>query len=369
MVQQIHEKVKSKLQNLYCDIPGTIMFGWHSAGHVQIIKVCHFPRERRGHPPAWSVRGAAKERAEGHVGLARPAHHLRPGTSGLRRSSTDRNQDRWLNVPSKARKHLSCGQSGGLACNVLTTLGTNSQSDKYQVSSFPCFGGHVKPSVPVAVYNYLDGDRYTTISVGKSATCSRWLKTLTPGFIVSLDDLVSHSEKKKRKRRLFYVSLNKLNRIPNSEVNSYGNYCSACINYYVPTCNGCVPKRLKVDGLQEAEKGKNSLGTTKKGIGPTYSSKATRNGLRIGDLLGDFQVFEEKASARPTPQKPHATASGSGVSKYLRRSEYVYICTPWAQLKGIDPTYSSKATRNGLRIGDLLGDFQVFEEKLPRPWS
>lgn len=50
----------------------------------------------------------------------------------------------------------------------------------------------------------------------------------------------------------------------------------------------------QVDGLQEAEKGKNSLGTTKKGIGPTYSSKATRNGLRIGDLLGDFATFEEK---------------------------------------------------------------------------
>ncbi|CAH2094757.1 unnamed protein product [Euphydryas editha] len=50
----------------------------------------------------------------------------------------------------------------------------------------------------------------------------------------------------------------------------------------------------QVDGLQEAEKGKNSLGTTKKGIGPTYSSKATRNGIRIGDLLGDFSIFEEK---------------------------------------------------------------------------
>ncbi|CAG9128308.1 unnamed protein product [Plutella xylostella] len=50
----------------------------------------------------------------------------------------------------------------------------------------------------------------------------------------------------------------------------------------------------QVDGLQEAEKGKNSLGTTKKGIGPTYSSKATRNGVRIGDLIGDFELFEEK---------------------------------------------------------------------------
>ncbi|XP_037294011.1 adenylosuccinate synthetase [Manduca sexta] len=50
----------------------------------------------------------------------------------------------------------------------------------------------------------------------------------------------------------------------------------------------------QVDGLQEAEKGKNSLGTTKKGIGPTYSAKATRNGIRIGDLLGEFSLFEDK---------------------------------------------------------------------------
>lgn len=50
----------------------------------------------------------------------------------------------------------------------------------------------------------------------------------------------------------------------------------------------------KVDGLQELEKGKHSLGTTKKGIGPAYSSKATRNGIRIADLLGDFQLFSEK---------------------------------------------------------------------------
>jgi adenylosuccinate synthase len=38
--------------------------------------------------------------------------------------------------------------------------------------------------------------------------------------------------------------------------------------------------------LQEQEKGGKSLGTTKKGIGPTYSSKATRNGIRMAELLG-----------------------------------------------------------------------------------
>lgn len=49
-----------------------------------------------------------------------------------------------------------------------------------------------------------------------------------------------------------------------------------------------------MDGLQEEEKGGKSIGTTKKGIGPTYASKAARNGLRFGDLMGDFEAFAEK---------------------------------------------------------------------------
>lgn len=49
-----------------------------------------------------------------------------------------------------------------------------------------------------------------------------------------------------------------------------------------------------VDGAQEAEKGSKSLGTTKKGIGPCYSSKATRNGVRVADLLMNFDLFAEK---------------------------------------------------------------------------
>uniref|UniRef100_A0A8C6PU82 Adenylosuccinate synthetase n=1 Tax=Nothobranchius furzeri TaxID=105023 RepID=A0A8C6PU82_NOTFU len=52
-----------------------------------------------------------------------------------------------------------------------------------------------------------------------------------------------------------------------------------------------------VDGLQETERqaqeGK-SIGTTKKGIGPAYSSKASRIGLRVCDLLGDFSDFSTR---------------------------------------------------------------------------
>ncbi|XP_059173327.1 adenylosuccinate synthetase-like [Physella acuta] len=50
----------------------------------------------------------------------------------------------------------------------------------------------------------------------------------------------------------------------------------------------------QVDGMLESGRGQKSIGTTKKGIGPTYSSKATRNGLRISDLIGDFTKFSEK---------------------------------------------------------------------------
>ena len=47
----------------------------------------------------------------------------------------------------------------------------------------------------------------------------------------------------------------------------------------------------QVDGLQESHRNESKimLGTTKKGIGPTYASKATRSGIRMADLVrGDF---------------------------------------------------------------------------------
>ncbi|CAG8442480.1 2217_t:CDS:10 [Diversispora eburnea] len=47
-----------------------------------------------------------------------------------------------------------------------------------------------------------------------------------------------------------------------------------------------------VDGLKEVELGRASIGTTKKGIGPAYSSKASRSGLRVHHL-SNIEVFAE----------------------------------------------------------------------------
>ncbi|KAK9819397.1 hypothetical protein WJX81_005112 [Elliptochloris bilobata] len=49
----------------------------------------------------------------------------------------------------------------------------------------------------------------------------------------------------------------------------------------------------EVDGLREAELAGKQIGTTKRGIGPAYASKATRNGLRVGDLR-DLATFADK---------------------------------------------------------------------------
>lgn len=48
-----------------------------------------------------------------------------------------------------------------------------------------------------------------------------------------------------------------------------------------------------VDGLREAELAKSFIGTTRRGIGPCYSSKVIRNGIRVGELR-HMDTFAQK---------------------------------------------------------------------------
>ena len=54
-----------------------------------------------------------------------------------------------------------------------------------------------------------------------------------------------------------------------------------------------LPYHIVLDGLQEAAKKDNKIGTTNKGIGPAYMDKAARVGIRVADLL-EKDTFEEK---------------------------------------------------------------------------
>ena len=55
-----------------------------------------------------------------------------------------------------------------------------------------------------------------------------------------------------------------------------------------------MPWHLELDALSEAEKAKEgtAIGTTKKGIGPTYMDKSERSGIRMHDFV-DAERFEE----------------------------------------------------------------------------
>ena len=49
-----------------------------------------------------------------------------------------------------------------------------------------------------------------------------------------------------------------------------------------------LPTHRLLDACYEAAKGDSKIGTTGKGIGPTYTDKVSRNGLRVGDILHNF---------------------------------------------------------------------------------
>ncbi len=59
-----------------------------------------------------------------------------------------------------------------------------------------------------------------------------------------------------------------------------------------------LPTHRVLDRAYEQAKGKAKVGTTGKGIGPTYSDKASRTGLRMGDALAGFQEKYDRLKAR-----------------------------------------------------------------------
>ena len=63
------------------------------------------------------------------------------------------------------------------------------------------------------------------------------------------------------------------------------------------TAHVVFPYHRELDAQREVLKGKNKIGTTKRGIGPAYGDKAARVGLRMGDLV-DPARLEEKLARR-----------------------------------------------------------------------
>jgi adenylosuccinate synthase len=70
------------------------------------------------------------------------------------------------------------------------------------------------------------------------------------------------------------------------EIASLGKAGLAVDNLWISTrAQMLMPYHRTLDVLEESARGKDTIGTTKRGIGPAYADKAARSGLRMGDLL------------------------------------------------------------------------------------
>ena len=59
-----------------------------------------------------------------------------------------------------------------------------------------------------------------------------------------------------------------------------------------------LPTHRLLDAAYESAKGSTKIGTTGKGIGPAYTDKVSRNGVRVGDILHNFEEKYATAIAR-----------------------------------------------------------------------
>uniref|UniRef100_UPI00359F321B adenylosuccinate synthetase n=2 Tax=Bacteroidales TaxID=171549 RepID=UPI00359F321B len=94
-----------------------------------------------------------------------------------------------------------------------------------------------------------------------------------------------------------------------------------------------MPTHRLLDAANEASKGSGKIGTTGKGIGPTYTDKVSRNGLRIGDLECDFDAAYTVAKERhlrvlaslnyPTDELADLEKRWLDATDYLRKFTFV----------------------------------------------
>src|SRR3546814_4652741 len=84
-----------------------------------------------------------------------------------------------------------------------------------------------------------------------------------------------------------------------------------------------LPTHRLLDAASENKMGLNKIGSTLKGIGPTYMDKTGRNGLRIGDIaLPDFRERYQKLCDKHKGRSEEHTSE----LQSLMRISYAVFC-------------------------------------------
>ena len=80
-----------------------------------------------------------------------------------------------------------------------------------------------------------------------------------------------------------------------------------------------LPTHRMLDKVSEIEKGENKIGSTLKGIGPTYMDKTGRNGIRIGDINTNLKdKYENLVEKHYNLIKGRINPNQIGISDYIQ---------------------------------------------------
>ena len=96
-----------------------------------------------------------------------------------------------------------------------------------------------------------------------------------------------------------------------------------------PLASITMPYHIEIDGYSETHSGKGKIGTTKKGIGPTYTDKANRIGFKIQDLYS-FEALNEKIDMI-LPVKNKMLKNVYGMEEYTKDC-ILSLCEKYAEL-------------------------------------
>ena len=96
-----------------------------------------------------------------------------------------------------------------------------------------------------------------------------------------------------------------------------------------PLATITLPYHIDIDGISESTAGKDKIGTTKKGIGPTYSDKIGRYGLKIQDLYDEESLNARLDAILPLKNKMLEKVFGT---KTYSKEEMLEYCKQYAEI-------------------------------------
>jgi adenylosuccinate synthase len=116
------------------------------------------------------------------------------------------------------------------------------------------------------------------------------------------------------------------------------------------TAHVVFPWHRELDGQREVRKGQNGIGTTKRGIGPTYGDKAARVGLRVIDLINPAR-FPQKLRERLDENNEVLKALGAQPLDYdTLLASYTQAADRLRPFVANTVVYLHEATRRGANI-------------------